>query len=477
MKLGQEFELELQRDIYRESYYEFLKEAVTKIEPDNVWSWNWHIEEACNIFQEAVERVVKKEPKPYDLSFNLPPSSSKSMIFSVCSIAWIWSFAPHVRLATDSYKRALSTDHCRKAARLINTDWYQKLWGNKYKLTKSTEERIENNHGGVRVAYVDTGFHYDIIIGDDLLNAQDGASEAEVKAADEFWFKTVPSRFRSQIYGLKVLVMQRLAQNDPCGIVKERNLNYRHFIVPAILTKDLTPYDQFVDKYGEDGKGTFWQERFPIHVINEKQKEMSESDFASQYLQSPSPPEGGMVKYEWIEKVSAHSIIRNPVDEPIYFFLDTSYTDKHENDPNAYLACFKRKGDLYVINVHEEWLTITQNIPYIQQYVQANHYSNGSLIYIEPKASGQDIVDILRKQTQLKVVEAKNPIKDKKMRLNAVVPFIKSGRVKFIEGAYLGPFLSQLCMQPFASRWDMTDVLTMAVDELLMGSDFDFLLM
>lgn len=477
MRVTHDTELELQRDLYRQSYYEFFKDAVVQLEPDTYWEFNWHIEEACNIFQQAVERVVRKEAKPYDLSFNLPPSSSKSMIFSVCSIAWIWTFAPHVRLATDSYKRALSTDHCRKTSRLINTTWYQDLYGSQYKLVKSTEERIENDKGGLRVAYVDTGFHYDIIIGDDLLDAQGGASEAEVKAADDFWFKTVPSRFRSQIYGLKVLVMQRLAQNDPCGIVKERKLNYRQFVVPAILTKDLTPYDQFKHKYGEDGKGTFWPQRFPMNIIQDKQKEMSEADFASQYLQSPSPPEGGMVKRDWIEVIEPNAIIRDPIDEPIHFFCDTAYTDKHENDPNAFLACFKRKGDIYIINVHEEWLTITQHISYLQQYVQANRYSNGSLIYIEPKASGKDIVDVVKNQTGLKVVEAKNPIKDKRARLNAAIPFIRSGRVKFIKGAYLEPFLSQLCMQPFASRWDMTDCLSMAVDELLMGSDFDFLLM
>ena len=269
MDITEEIELEIKRKVYRESYYEFLKDAVKAIEADTVFSWNWHIEEACNIFQESVEGVVNKEQKPYDLSFNLPPSSSKSMIFSVCSIAWIWSFAPHVRLATDSYKRALSHDHCRKAGRLLNSSWYQDIYGDKFKLTKCTEDRIENDQGGLRVAYVDTGFHYDIIVGDDLLNAEGGASDAEIKGANDFWFKTVPSRFRSQTWGLRVLVMQRLAQNDPCGIVKERNLNYRHFIVPAILTKDLTPYDEFKHKYDD---GTFWMERFPPHVIQEKQK-------------------------------------------------------------------------------------------------------------------------------------------------------------------------------------------------------------
>ena len=468
--VAEELELELKRNIYKESYYEFFKDAVRILEPETDWEFNWHIEEACNIFQESVEKVIRKEQKPHDLSFNLPPSSSKSMIFSVCSIAWIWSFAPHIRLATDSYKRALSHDHCRKAGRLLTSNWYQDLYGDRFALTKNTEERIENDKGGIRVAYIDTGFHYDVVIGDDLLNAAGGISEAEVRTANDFWFKTVPSRLRSQIYGLRVLVMQRLAQNDPCGIVKERNLNYYHFVVPAILTKDLQPYDKFKDKYEGD---SFWKDRFPMHVIEEKQKEMSESDFASQYLQSPAPPSGGIVKRDWIQTIKPHEVTISE-ENPVLFFLDTSYTDKTENDPNGYLACFKRGSDLYVINIHEEWMSITKNIEYIKSYVTANRYSQSSLIYIEPKASGKDIVDVLRNQTGLNVTEAKNPIKDKMQRLNAAVPFIRSGRVIFVEGNYLDHFLDQLCTAPFNARWDMIDCLSMAIDELLMNDSEGF---
>lgn len=472
MNISLDLELEIQRDIFRENYHEFFKVAVKQLEPETDWSVdNWHIVEACNIFQEAVERVIRKEQKPYDLSFNLPPSSSKSMIFSVCSIAWIWSFAPHIRLATDSHKRALSQDHCRKTGKLINSSWYKELYGHVFYLTKDTEERIENDKGGIRVAYCDTGFHYDIIIGDDLLNAQGGASEAEIKAANDFWFKTVPSRFRSQTWGLKVLVMQRLAQNDPCGIIKERNLNYRHFIVPAILTKDLTPYEDFKDKYES---GTFWPDRFPMHIIEEKQKEMSESDFASQYLQSPTPPTGGMVKYDWFKIVEPHEVSRNPLTEPILFFIDTSQTENELNDPNGYLACFRRGADLYIINCHEEWNDIVNNLEYIKNFTKANGYTEGSIIFFEPKNNAKDIVNIYKKHTNLNCAFSKTPTKDKVYRLNASIPFIRSGRVILVNGAWVKPFLSQVCSQPFASRWDMTDVLNMSIDELLMNEGFGF---
>ena len=475
MKITEDIELQLQRDIYRDSYYEFFKDAVQALEKETDWKFNWHIEEACNIFQEAVERVVKKEPKLYDLSFNLPPSSSKSMIFSVCPVAWIWTFAPHIRYFTESHSFKLKVEHSRKTAALIKSEWYQRLYGDRFKLVRSNDDLLQNDKGGWRRTGIEVGMHADIGVGDDLIDSQN-VSEAFLKQANDLWFKKVPSRFRDLSWGLRILVMQRLSDIDPCGIVKDRKLNYRHFVVPAILTDSLTPYDKFKHKYGEDGKGSFWPERFPLEAINQMQKTMSESDFTSQYLQDAVPLSGGLIHRDWIDIVEPHEVVR-ATDEPMHFFIDSSYTDKHDNDPNGYLACFKRKDDIYVVNVHEEWMSITKNIEYIKSYVRANGYNEGSLIYIEPKASGKDIVDILKSQTGLKVVEAKNPVKDKIARLNAASPFIRSGRVKFINGAYLEPFLNQLTRAPYNSRWDTIDCLSMAVDELLMGSQFDFMLM
>ena len=471
MDINEDFELEIKRDIYRNSYYEFFKDAVRVLEPETNWKFNWHIEEACNIFQEAIERVVKKEQKPYDLSFNLPPSSSKSMIFSVCPVPWIWSFAPHIRYFTESHSFKLKTEHSQKTTTIIKSEWYQKLYGDKFSLVRANDELIQNDSGGWRRAGIQIGMHADIGVGDDLIDSQN-VSDAFILQADNLWFKKVPSRFRDLSFALRVLVMQRLSQNDPCGKIKAKNLNYRHFVVPVTLTKDLEPYEKFKHKY-ENSENSFWPEKFPNNVIQEAQKTLSESDYASQYLQSPSPPDGGIIKRDWISIVEPYEVsISN--DDTVHFFLDTSYTNKTSNDPNAYLACFKRGDNLYIINVHEEWLSITKNIPYIQSYVTANRYSPKSLIYIEPKASGKDIVDILREKTGLNVTEAKNPINDKLMRLNSASPFIRGGRVIFVNGNYLDNLLEQLCTAPFNARWDMIDCLSMAVDELLMNESDGF---
>lgn len=468
--IDEEAQIELEKSIYEDSYYEFFKNAVQVLEPETNWQFNWHIEEACNIFQEAVERVMGFEEKQNDLSFNLPPSSSKSMIFSVCAIPWIWTKAPHIRYVTISHSRKLQIEHSRKTIDLIKSDWYQKLFGDRFTLVKANEEYIETNKKGYRMAGIQTGQHADIVVGDDLIDARQ-VTDAFIRQANDIWFNKVPSRFRDLSVGLKVLVMQRLAQDDPCGRVEDLELNYKHFKVPAELTEDLTP-NYLAENYKH---GSFWHERFPYHVLMHMKQTQGTRAYTSQYLQSPAPLEGGIIKRNWINIVNPETITRDPEQHPVYFFIDTAYTEKHENDPSAFLACFKKDNNLYITNCVEKWLEFPELLEYIKNFMQVNGYGAGSVIYIEPKASGKDIVNSLRRNSELNVAEANVPYQDKVSRLNAVSPKIESQRVHLLQGAWNQDFVEQITMQPYAKRWDMTDCFSMAIDHLLNQSQFDFM--
>src|SRR5690606_11965246 len=50
--------------------------------------------------------------------------------------------------------------------------------------------------------------------------------------------------------------------------------------------------------------------------------------YTGQYLQRPAPDEGGIFKREWFDIIPATSVVRDSINNPIHFVLDTAYTEK-----------------------------------------------------------------------------------------------------------------------------------------------------
>ena len=148
-------------------------------------------------------------------------------------------------------------------------------------------------------------------------------------------------------------------------------------------------------------------------------------------------------------------------------FLDTAYTDKQSNDPTALMAVCKHENILYVIEVLAVRMEFPELIKEIKRFTTVNGYSRASRIYIEPKASGKSIVQQLRKETSLNVVEDKAPTQDKVSRVNAVTPIIESERVVLKDGMWVNNFLNECASFPSGKHDDMVDVLTMALNKLM----------
>jgi hypothetical protein len=59
---------------------------------------------------------------------------------------------PQVSFFYASYAEKLSLEHSVKCARLIASRWYQRLWGDRFRMIRETQGHIENNKGGYRMA-------------------------------------------------------------------------------------------------------------------------------------------------------------------------------------------------------------------------------------------------------------------------------------------------------------------------------------
>lgn len=207
-------------------------------------------------------------------------------------------------------------------------------------------------------------------------------------------------------------------------------------------------------------------------------KTLGSRGYSGQYDQNPSPDEGGILKVDWFDIVRPETLIRDSINEPIHFFIDSAYTEKTENDPTAIFTCYKQGNFIYVLDVQEVWMEFPQLIQFLISYVSKFQYHpQNSKIFIEPKASGKSIAQQLRTVTMLNVVELLAPKDDKVTRAHSISPTCESKRVRLVEGSYIPNFLEQLRLFPNASHDDMVDDLVNAVQELLISNGPDFIFM
>jgi predicted phage terminase large subunit-like protein len=471
------FENELKKSIYRDSYYEFYKDAFRLLHQGESYDDNWHAKYICDQLQAEAERIYKKEAREKDLIINIPFRSSKSMMCTVIFNAWCWTWFPSMKFISVSYSASLALEHSTRTRDLIQMEWYQQLWGDVFQLKSDANSKSDyrTDKGGMRKAVGTggqiTGSGADMLLIDDPINPKQAASDVERKNALDFYNHTLFSRLNQPDIGVRVIVMQRLHEEDLSGhLLKTRPERHRHICIPADLAPQLSPAS--LKQFYVDG--LFWHTRFNRGALSDYKVSLGSKEYAGQLQQLPAPEEGGIIKKEWFGIKKAHEVMRNIQFEPIEFFVDGAYTAKTENDPSALLACFRRGADLFILNVAQVWMEFPDLCKHIVKYAMINGYNHTSRIKIEPKASGISLVQSIRSSTGLNVMEAQNPDNDKVTRLNSVAPIIEARRIWLIEGDWNDDFISEVTTFPNAKHDDRVDVLVMSINELLVTTEFSW---
>src|SRR5713226_7347084 len=125
-----------------------------------------------------------------------------------------------------------------KCRRLIESPWYQRLWGDRFALTsdQNTKGRFDNNKSGYRlstsVGGAATGEGGDRIVCDDPHNVQEAESDSVRKATVDWWDIVMSTRVNDPKTSAKVVVMQRCHQQDLSGHLLEQG-NWEHLCLPA----------------------------------------------------------------------------------------------------------------------------------------------------------------------------------------------------------------------------------------------------
>ena len=331
---------ELSRQICENSLYEFLRRAWQWVDP-SPFADGWPIEAVAEHLEAVCDGDIKR------LIVNLPPRFGKSSVCSVSFPAWIWAqrfksptSGPGVQFLTASYAAQLSVRDSVKCRRLIDSPWYQELWGDRFKLSsdQNVKSRFDNDKGGTRlstsVGSALTGEGMSIGIIDDPNGAQDATSEAVIESTIEWFDHAMSTRLSDPKTGAFIIIQQRLAENDLTGHILEKQVgDWSHICLPMKYEPDrsFTTVIGWKDPRTNEGE-LLWPERFGEPEVKALEKALGPWAAAGQLQQRPEPKGGGVIKREWWQTWPSDNY---PPVEYIIASLDTAYTTKTENDYSA----------------------------------------------------------------------------------------------------------------------------------------------
>lgn len=454
---------DIEAELCRRSLYYFLQSFIhVTIKEEMVW--NWHIKYICDKVQEYGHRVIKREPFTHDyLIVNVPPSSSKSTIISQFFPVWLWINDPTLVVITLSHTSDLAVRHGMRSRDILNDKKFRAYFGElKFKKDMNNKTNYGLEAGGSRiitsVGGAITGDHGNITIIDDPLKVDESTSKVERVNANSFIKQTLPTRKKDSKTCPTILVMQRLHEEDPTGmLLAEMPEMCEHICIPAqdsSLVKPAELREKYIDELYDPV-------RMGHEALGKKKIELGSYQFAGQYSQRPSPEEGGKIKkiyFKTIDPSSAPKSIK-------HFMADTAYTAEEKNDPSALLTYSIVGANLYLYDMSVVRKEFNDLCKHIKDHVKLMGYSNASIIKVEPKATGKSLVQVLKANTGLNIRESKNPTKDKEARVDDIISYIEAGRVYLIKGGWIDSFLDECAVFPNGKNDDQVDVLVMACNE------------
>lgn len=408
----------------------------------------------------ALMKVINGETKR--LIINIPPRYGKTELAVKMFIAYGLAINPQSKFIHLSYSDDLALDNSSQTKEYIESDSFQSLWNMELKKDSKGKKKWYNNYGGGVYATASggaiTGFGAGVtdseifsgaIIIDDPLKPDDAYSETKRKAINERYNGTIRSRVNDRNTPI-IVIMQRLHEDDMSGFLLDGGSGeeWEHLCLPA-LDKNNLP---------------LWEQKHTFDEL-EQIRQASRYNFAGQYMQIPAPEEGGEWKKEWFKIIDKKDL---PPAIEWEMFIDGAYTKDTKNDPTGIQIGAKIGNNYVIYSSIDKYLEMPELIKFIPAHISALGIKV-KMIYVEPKASGKSIKQLIQSQTKLNIAEIKsNFVSVSKIeRARTTAPYIESERVILVKGSWNDAYLHQVAMFPNAKHDEHIDLTAYGVEKNL----------
>ena len=400
-KLLSEFHRQIQRNLYKQSYYHFYKWAFNLKHDKGDFRDNWHIRKICNLLQDRVFGIIQRKKDQKSLLINLPPRGSKSLICNIYLNFWAWLHNANMRFVAISHGEKIITSQNKDALRLmrdprvLNIFPELKMSSTRGKTADFGPEAGEGTRWGVPIGGQVTGVGGHILVVDDPLSATNARSTTERQKVNAIFSGTLSTRMKTPGTFVQIVVMQRLHEDDLSGhlIVDPEFKKYWDFIKLPVFAgseEDVSPKEWY--KYYKDGH--FWPSYLTESVVNRMKSQLG-SDFFGQFLQDPIPTDGIIIQHAWIRRESKDVIDELTQGMVTHFVVDMSLG---KDDPTGCIAYRVTRGGIFC--VIDAWCAKIDNpdaLDKLKVYVK-EFGDHRSIVYIEFDNIGQLFMQWLNRQ-------------------------------------------------------------------------------
>jgi len=377
---------------------------------------NWHHVLIADVIQRVIDGTTK------NVVINVSPGSSKTEMVTINLISRGLALNPRARFLHISYSDDLALLNSETAREVVLSDEYQGKWP--YAIADDAKSKKRWNvvvngkkAGGVyavslggqitgfRAGHMAEGWQGAIII-DDPLKVEDAYSKTYRDKANRKLLSTVKSRKANPDTPI-IVIMQRLAEEDPTGFIKEGNLpgEWEFVEIPALINDEyVAALPERVRKLVEvsekdaDGRFSYWPYKEPLADQLEMER-VAPYVHSGQYMQRPSPLGGGIIKGGWFTRYTTLPRVRYRK-----IFVDTAQKTGERNDYSVF-QCWGAGDDgrIYLLDqIRGKWAApdLRQHaLDFWAKHKPYDHRMSGPLreMVIEDKASGTGLIQDIQK--------------------------------------------------------------------------------
>jgi predicted phage terminase large subunit-like protein len=329
----------------------FVRHFWAILEPGTTFRDGWALQAVCEHLEAVTFGEVTK------LLINVPPGFMKSLLTDVFWPAWEWGpmELDHIRYVAFSYSSSLTERDNGKFSVLLSSPEYRAMYPH-VELVAAGAKKVSNTKHGWKLATsvggVGTGERGDRIILDDPHNVKESESEVVRKETIRWFWESMSSRLNDMENGAKVVIMQRVNEEDVAGEIIQAG-DWVHLLIPMefvwgfVVDEDgdeVAPSTEigWTDprwrETPEECDGELaWPERFPERIIPSMKKDAGPFAWASQYQQTPEARGGGIFRREWWQPWEPGDG-KFPIFTYVVVSIDSAFGEKEANDPSAAVA-------------------------------------------------------------------------------------------------------------------------------------------
>lgn len=465
-----------------QSLHGFIEEFWYVLEPMAAFVTGWPIRVMCDHLEAVHDGRIR------NLLITVPPGMMKSLLVSVYFQAWEWGpkGRPDLRYLATSYSDINVTRDSNKVRKLIESEKYQALFGDKVKpAAKWGEHWFENTAGGVRDCRPfgsTTGGRGDRNLIDDPHSVKTAESDAQREETVRLYREGATDRLNDIAKSATIVIMQRLHPKDVAAEIMALDVGFVHLNLPMEFEAERTDENGrktggpcrtyvdgklfFEDPRTKDGELLF-PERFPADEVARLRRLKGAYAWAGQYQQRPTPRGGGMFQRDWFSVIDAlpsapdwqfcrawdfaategggdYTVGCKMAYSPSLQWFVVVHVIRGQKGPAGVEALLKTTAD-------QDGFGVIQHLPQ------------------DPGAAGKS-----DNQAKIKVlvghdVRSNRPTGSKETRARPAAAQAQPGNISLLRGTWNEEFMDEVCAFPNAANDDQVDAFADAFNQLALG--------